>query len=136
MEDNTYEEFASSTIGHLKDFLSARGLSCTGSKQELVSICFVAWESKTPLKFQNQTGSMNMLSEFCNAPQSPYPVPSLIEQRKISDRGLLLASSSKLHPWVIYVCLFQPGVIICLKSARKHIHTTSLVLLIPFILHP
>ena len=47
---------------------------------------------------QNQTGSMNMLSEFCNASQSLYPVPSLIEQRKISDRGLLLASSSKLHP--------------------------------------
>ena len=42
---------------------------------------------------QNQTGSMNMLSEFCNAPQMQYPVPSLIEQRKISERGLLLASS-------------------------------------------
>jgi hypothetical protein len=49
---------------------------------------------------QNQTGSMNMLSEFCNAPQSPYPVPSFIhvEQRKISDRGLPLASNSTLHP--------------------------------------
>jgi hypothetical protein len=29
---------------------------------------------------QNQTGSMNMLSEIWNAPQSPYPVPSLIEK--------------------------------------------------------
>jgi hypothetical protein len=53
MEDNAYEEFASNTIGHLKDFL-ARGLSCTGSKQQLVSRCFVAWESKTPLKFTEQ----------------------------------------------------------------------------------
>jgi hypothetical protein len=34
MEDNAYAEFASNTIGHLKDFLSARGLSCTGSKQQ------------------------------------------------------------------------------------------------------
>jgi hypothetical protein len=62
-----------------------------------------------------------MLSEFCNAPQSPYPVPSLIEQRKISDRGLLLASSPNFileSYMVIFVCLSQPGVIICLKSAK------------------
>jgi hypothetical protein len=32
---------------------------------------------------------MNMLSEICNAQQSSYPVPSLIEQKKISDRGPL-----------------------------------------------
>jgi hypothetical protein len=53
MEDNAYEEFASNTIGHLKNFLSARGLLCTGSKKQLVSRCFVAWESKTPLKKNN-----------------------------------------------------------------------------------
>jgi predicted NodU family carbamoyl transferase len=51
MEDNAYEEFASNTIGHLKNVLSARGLLCTGSKQQLVSRCFFAWESKTPLKY-------------------------------------------------------------------------------------
>ena len=51
MEDNAYEEFASNALGHSKDFLSARGLSYTGSKQQLVFRCFVAWESKTPLKF-------------------------------------------------------------------------------------
>jgi hypothetical protein len=51
MEDNAYEELASNTISHLKDFLSVRGLSCTGSKQQLVSRCFVAWESKTSIKF-------------------------------------------------------------------------------------
>jgi hypothetical protein len=39
---------------------------------------------------QNQTGSMNMLSEICNARQSPYPVPSLIEQRKIWDTMILI----------------------------------------------
>jgi hypothetical protein len=50
---------------------------------------------------QNQTGGMNMLSEIGNAPQSPYHVPSLIEQRKISDRGIILVSSSKFHPWMI-----------------------------------
>jgi hypothetical protein len=54
MEDNAYEEFAFNTIGHLKDFLSGRGLSYTGSKQQLASRCFVAWESKTPLKFTEQ----------------------------------------------------------------------------------
>ena len=64
MEDNTYEEFASSTIGHLKDFLSARGLSCTGSKQQLVSRCFVAWESKTPLKFTEQQQLSRLQTEY------------------------------------------------------------------------
>ena len=51
MEDNAYEEFASNTIDHLKDFLSARGLLCTGSRQQQVFRCFVAWESKTTLTF-------------------------------------------------------------------------------------
>ena len=64
MEDNTYEEFASSTIGHLKDFLSARGLSCTGSKQQLVSICFVAWESKTPLKFTEKQQLSRLQTDY------------------------------------------------------------------------
>jgi hypothetical protein len=64
MEDNAYEEFASSTIGHLKDFLSARGLSCTGSKQQLVSRCFVAWESKTPLKFTEKQQLSRLQTDY------------------------------------------------------------------------
>ena len=64
MEDNAYEEFASNTIGHLKDFLSARGLSCTGSKQQLVSRCFVAWESKTPLKFTEKQHLSRLQTEY------------------------------------------------------------------------
>jgi hypothetical protein len=64
MEDNAYEEFASNTIGHLKDFLSARGLSCTGSKQQLVSRCFVAWEYKTPLKFTEKQKPSRLQTEY------------------------------------------------------------------------
>jgi hypothetical protein len=64
MEDKAYEEFASNTIGHLKDFLSARGLSCTGSKQQLVSRCFVAWESKTPLKFTEKQQLSRLQTEY------------------------------------------------------------------------
>ena len=64
MEDNAYEEFASNTIGHLKVFLSARGLSCTGSKQQLVSRCFVAWESKTPLKFTEKQQLSRLQTEY------------------------------------------------------------------------
>jgi hypothetical protein len=64
MEDNTYEEFASNTIGHLKDFLSARGLSCTGCKQQLVSRCFVAWESKTPLKLNEKQQLSRIQTEY------------------------------------------------------------------------
>ena len=64
MEDNAYEEFASNTIGNLKDFLSARGLSYTCSKQQLVSRCFVAWESKTPLKFTEQQQISRLQTEY------------------------------------------------------------------------
>jgi hypothetical protein len=64
MEDNAYEEFASNTIGHLKDFLSARGLLCTGSKQQLVSRCFVAWESKTPLRFTEKQQLSRLQTEY------------------------------------------------------------------------
>jgi hypothetical protein len=64
MEDNAYEEFASNTLGHLKDFLSARGLSCTGSKQQLVSRCFVAWESKTPIKFTEKQQLSRLQTEY------------------------------------------------------------------------
>ena len=64
MEDNAYEEFASNTIGHLKDFLSARGLLCTGSKQQLISRCFVAWEFKTPLKFTEQQQLSRLQTEY------------------------------------------------------------------------
>jgi hypothetical protein len=47
---SAYEEFAAYTIGNLKDFLSARGLSCQGNKQQLVSRCYVAWENKVEPK--------------------------------------------------------------------------------------
>ena len=64
MEDNAYEEFDSNTYGHLKDFLSARGLSCTGCKQQLVSRCFVAWESKTPLRFTEKQQLSRLQTEY------------------------------------------------------------------------
>ena len=64
MEDNTYQEFASNTIGNLKDFFSARGLAYTCSKQQLVSRCFVAWESKTPLKFTEQQQLSRLQTEY------------------------------------------------------------------------
>jgi hypothetical protein len=64
MEDNAYEEFAANTLGHLKDFLSARGLSYTGSKQQLVSRCFVAWESKTLLKFTEKQQLSRLQTEY------------------------------------------------------------------------
>jgi hypothetical protein len=64
MEDNAYEECVSNTIGHLKDFLSARGLSCIGSKQQLVSRCFVAWESKKPIKFTEKQQHSRLQTEY------------------------------------------------------------------------
>jgi hypothetical protein len=44
--------------------MSARGLSCTGSKQQLVSRCFVAWESKTPLKFTEKQQLSRLQTEY------------------------------------------------------------------------
>jgi hypothetical protein len=64
MEDNAYEEFASNTLGHLKDFLSARGLSYTGSKHQLVSRCVVAWKSKTPLKLTEKQQLSRLQTEY------------------------------------------------------------------------
>ena len=43
---SVYEELCSWGVGNLKDFLSARGISCQGNKQQLVSRSYVAWENK------------------------------------------------------------------------------------------
>ena len=48
----------------MKNFLSARKLSCTGSKQQLVSRCFVAWESKTPLKFTEKQQLSRLQTDY------------------------------------------------------------------------
>ena len=62
--DGVYEEFASSTLGKLKDYLAARGLSCVGNKQQLVSRCFVAFESKAPLKFSEKQQEEKLKIEY------------------------------------------------------------------------
>ncbi|CAC5370027.1 unnamed protein product [Mytilus coruscus] len=62
--DNAFEEF--STIGKLKDFLSARGLQCMGNKQQLVSRCFVAWESNIPLRYSEQEQLSKLKTEYDN----------------------------------------------------------------------
>lgn len=64
--ENVYEEFASSTIGKLKDYLSARGYSCQGNKQQLVSRCYVAWETKAPLKFSEKQQQEILKKEYTN----------------------------------------------------------------------
>ncbi|CAG2245505.1 unnamed protein product [Mytilus edulis] len=64
--DNAFEEFSSNTIGKLKDFLSARGLSCMGNKQQLVSRCFVAWESNIPLRYSEQEQQSKLKTEYAN----------------------------------------------------------------------
>lgn len=64
--DNAFEEFSSNTIGKLKDFLSARGLYCTGNKQQLVSRCFVAWESKILLRYSEQEQQSKLKTEYAN----------------------------------------------------------------------
>ncbi|CAC5387151.1 unnamed protein product [Mytilus coruscus] len=64
--DNGFEEFSSNTIGKLKDFLSARGLSFMGNKQQLVSRCFVAWESNIPLRYSEQEQLSKLKTEYDN----------------------------------------------------------------------
>jgi hypothetical protein len=91
MEDNAYEEFDSNTYGHLKDFLSARGLSCTGSKQQLVSRCFVAWESKTPLKFTEK----QQLCRFQTDYDPRLKEANIDDPRSFKDGALMLKTGQR-----------------------------------------
>ncbi|CAC5387142.1 unnamed protein product [Mytilus coruscus] len=65
-DNNAFEEFSSNTIGKLKDFSSAKGLSCMRNKQQLVSRCFVAWESNIPLRYSEQEQLSKLKTEYDN----------------------------------------------------------------------
>ena len=43
-----HQEFCEKTVGELKCFLSERGLKLSGSREEVVSRAFVAWEQGIP----------------------------------------------------------------------------------------
>ena len=62
--ENMFEEFSSCTIGKLKDYLSCRGISTNGNKQQLVSRCFVAWENDTPLKYTEKQLALKLQEEY------------------------------------------------------------------------
>jgi hypothetical protein len=96
-----HEEFAFNTIGHLKDFLSARGLSCSGSKQQLVSRCFLAWESKTPLKYTEQ----QQLSRFQTDNDTRLREPNIDDH--ISFKDEVWSSDVKSWPKVNLCQIFS-----------------------------
>ena len=47
---NMYEEMASWGTGQLKDYLMVRGISYSGTRQEILSGTFVAWEQKSEIR--------------------------------------------------------------------------------------
>jgi len=61
-----YQEFASYGVGQLKDYLSAKGLVCTGNKEQLamVSRCFVAWETKVGLRVSEKERMATLKYEY------------------------------------------------------------------------
>ncbi|KAK3096264.1 hypothetical protein FSP39_025086 [Pinctada imbricata] len=60
--NSAYEEFASFTVGNMKDYLSARGCSTQGNKQQLVARCYVAWKNKVELR-EVETDRLKRLNE-------------------------------------------------------------------------
>ena len=52
------------SCGQLKDYLSLRGLSVSGTKSELVARAFVAWEQKTQIKMETSVLQKKLSREY------------------------------------------------------------------------
>ena len=59
-----FDDFLRMTVTSLQDYLSLRGLSKSGKKQELVARAFGAHELNVPIKFPQETISMELNKEY------------------------------------------------------------------------
>ena len=61
---SSYDSFLLLGVSDLKAYLAARGWTQSGTKQELVARCFVAWEMKTPLKSDASEEKTHLLETY------------------------------------------------------------------------
>ena len=59
-----FDDFLHMTVTSLQDYFSLRGLSRSGKKQELVARAFGAHELNVPIKFPQETISMELNKEY------------------------------------------------------------------------
>ena len=66
VEQTTYDDFLEMTKSELEDFLAPRNLSCSGSKRELVTRAFTAWELKIPIRISDEELQAKLRDEYNN----------------------------------------------------------------------
>ena len=61
---NMYEEMASWGTGQLKDYLMISGISYAGTRQEILSRAFVAWEQKSDIRMSEKELKSKLQQEY------------------------------------------------------------------------
>lgn len=82
-EHYTFEDFLHLTVSSLQDYLSLRGLSKSGKKEELVARAFGAYELNVPKKFPQEMISGELNKEYkrrLTSHSAPDPNEVLAEQ--------------------------------------------------------
>lgn len=82
-EHYTFEDSLHLTVSSLQDYLSLRGLSKSGKKEELVARAFGAYELNVPKKFPQEMISSELNKEYkprLASHNSPDPKEVLVDQ--------------------------------------------------------